>query len=379
MKKINTWLIASLSVFGLTLAGCETDNGSNPILQKPTSFVLNTPANAATNVYDLANSSVVYVTCSQPNYGFPASTIYSVQAALSPTFNENNYTTLATTSTSARVPINALELNDAILEMWPAANPGVEMPDAPIPVWIRLQAQITGGDGLGLIKSNVIELSQVLVIKDAPLTMPTEMYLLNPAGTWVRMGQVSGADDFYAIAYLPTDAGFKFGVKSGEAALGTISIATDGDSGAAVADDGTGGQHVQAATAGWYIVTIKPSIVDNAYQFELGFYPPNVYVIGNSMGNWDEDVNKFTVPADGTGSFVSPAMTAAGELRMYARIGSRAWYTTEFTLYNGTIFYRDQYNIASNWATDLGAAYSVEGAAGQKVTLDFTAGTGSVQ
>ena len=58
------------------LASCADDNDSNPVLQKPTSFVLNTPALATNGTYDLANSTSVELTCTQPNYGFPITTNY---------------------------------------------------------------------------------------------------------------------------------------------------------------------------------------------------------------------------------------------------------------------------------------------------------------
>src|SRR5574344_2322881 len=58
---------------------CETDNNSNPTLQEPTSFVLNTPSDAA-NTYDLINADSIMLTCSQPDYGgFPAGTTYTVE------------------------------------------------------------------------------------------------------------------------------------------------------------------------------------------------------------------------------------------------------------------------------------------------------------
>ena len=62
------------------LTACNDDNDSNPTFQKPTQFVLNKPAMADSYI-DLANSEAVTLYCSQPNYGFPCRTIYSVQIA----------------------------------------------------------------------------------------------------------------------------------------------------------------------------------------------------------------------------------------------------------------------------------------------------------
>jgi len=59
MKKITIWasLFLGLSLF----TACEDDRDSNPILQDPTAFVLNTPA-YSTAVYDLSKSSSVELT-----------------------------------------------------------------------------------------------------------------------------------------------------------------------------------------------------------------------------------------------------------------------------------------------------------------------------
>ena len=74
-KKFNILLVA---VFALPLLiACETDDNSNPVLKEPDTFLLNTPAFAANNVYDLKNAKSVELSCSQPDYGFPASTNYT--------------------------------------------------------------------------------------------------------------------------------------------------------------------------------------------------------------------------------------------------------------------------------------------------------------
>ncbi len=74
-KKISNILLAATFTLPLFTA-CETDNDSNPILNEPDTFTLNTPAYAANNVYDLKNAQTVELTCSQPDYGFPAATTY---------------------------------------------------------------------------------------------------------------------------------------------------------------------------------------------------------------------------------------------------------------------------------------------------------------
>ena len=66
MKKISNILLAVTFALPLFTA-CETDNDSNPILNEPDTFTLNTPAYAANNVYALKNAQSVDLTCSHLN------------------------------------------------------------------------------------------------------------------------------------------------------------------------------------------------------------------------------------------------------------------------------------------------------------------------
>ena len=109
VKKNRNKIAVMLLAAGLSFvfASCEDDRNSNPTLQTPTKFVLNTPAYAGSAVYDLENSSSVELTCSQPDYGFTAATAYSVQVSLDNDFTtEGKFTTLATTYTTAKIAIN---------------------------------------------------------------------------------------------------------------------------------------------------------------------------------------------------------------------------------------------------------------------------------
>ena len=67
LKKIN--ILTSILVATALLTACEDDRDSNPTIQEPTTFVLNTPANATYNVYDLNQSKNIELTCTQPDYG----------------------------------------------------------------------------------------------------------------------------------------------------------------------------------------------------------------------------------------------------------------------------------------------------------------------
>jgi len=66
-------------------AACSDDNDSNPTLQQPSSFVLNEPGYAAQAI-NLANSTELPFTWSQPDYGFPVEASYDLQVSISGNF-----------------------------------------------------------------------------------------------------------------------------------------------------------------------------------------------------------------------------------------------------------------------------------------------------
>lgn len=76
-----------LAVVGLT--GCSED--TEPVYQKPTEFVLNTPA-LQQQYFELTEAGEFYLYCSQPNYGYSAVANYSAEVSLTEDFAK--FTTL---------------------------------------------------------------------------------------------------------------------------------------------------------------------------------------------------------------------------------------------------------------------------------------------
>ena len=95
-------------------AACDDDHDSNPTLTAPTEFRLNTPALANVPI-DLAKSQIVELTCSQPNYGFTASTQYTIQVSLSPDMSDA--VELDDKPTSAKLDIDAATLASTLTNM----------------------------------------------------------------------------------------------------------------------------------------------------------------------------------------------------------------------------------------------------------------------
>ena len=204
--------ILSLLLVSLTLpffAACSEDTGSNPHLQDAASFVLNEPAFAANNVYDLKHAQYVELTTSQPAYGFPASTVYTVEVSL--TGDSASFIALPTTHTTARLHVPASELNDAILKL-----AGSVTPTTALPVFIRLRANIYGNENLGKSLSNTIRLPQVLpYAPQVTATLPEKMYITGsfPAADnwskWVMLNPAYGkAGYFYGVVYFSANAEF---------------------------------------------------------------------------------------------------------------------------------------------------------------------------
>ena len=83
MKNIATF--AFLLAGMLSFSACDSDRDSNPVLQEPTEFILNTPAYVNTT-YDLSNSKSIELTCSQPDFGYTAPVVYSIEVSLTEDF-----------------------------------------------------------------------------------------------------------------------------------------------------------------------------------------------------------------------------------------------------------------------------------------------------
>ena len=140
------------------------------------------------------------------------------------------------------------------------------------------------------------------------------------------------------------------------------------------------GGNIAIGKSGWYIVVV--AITNDGRT--ISFLEPAVYLLGGLVeSSWNcEEATRFTVPADETGEFVSPAATAAGTARIcVTAVDAGSWWKSEFTLDlanggDGTIVYRENKAVSDNLG-ELGYECAVE--AGQKVYIDFTAGKGRVE
>lgn len=388
MKKIFKFMLLPALVLPLLFTSCDDDRDSNPTLDLShvaDGFVLNTPAVAENNTYDLISAKSLRLTCSQPNYGgVPYSMRYYVQVSIDPAFVSDGtatHTELATFYRTADMQVNATEINNAIVTLFQAANPDTSVPEE-MPVYIRLRAVI--GDAtdtsLGETFSNTITLRSVKATYEAPDAKFTDnLYLIGssiqtPWKSWKPIPKVFGMEgNYYGIIYLPAGGEFKWGTENNDY-RGINRLKEINDEASAGISAGEE-QNIKVANAGWYTLLFKGKITEDKKNIDwtLTVYPTQICLIGTCIGQseWGfADNTSLTAPADQNGEWVSPAFTASSELRVSVKVGKLDWYRTEFTLYKGNVFWR-RYDIVNNWAETEGADYSVTTQVGQKLYINF--------
>lgn len=391
-------IIKSLFVGAVALAAmplmtsCDNDDDSNPTLHTPESFVLNTPAYAQNNTYDLSKAESVNLTTSQPDYGFPAATEYQVEVSLDQNFTSVttlevpegiSYRTLGTVYNQANMDVDGVELNNAIVALYQAAHNGEDPSGIIMPAYIRLTAHISGTD-VGWCASNVITLPKVTVSYIA--TVPTEVYVSGPSirkGEEAKpLGVVNGMDgQYFGMFYMEAGSSMMWGDEASQTNGFALTTTKDDQAGAGLSEAADGG--IAFANAGWYAIHMKFEVdaANNILLSTLTVYPGNAYVTGAVAGGvWnDPDPNwALTAPADASGEWVSPAFAGSGELRAYIKIGTFEWWRTEFTIYKESVFWRGNNNIGNSW-TEVGNDYAVTGNTGQKLYVDFDYDKGRVE
>lgn len=377
MKKILK--SALLIMMGLVMfTSCEDDNDSNPIVKTPTEFHLNTPALAATNI-DLTNSSAIVFTCSQPNYGFPASTMYKVQVSLKEDMTD--FVELDQSFPNTVCSVDAAILASTLTTM--ELNAGKSEADFPmdVKVYVRMRAYMTTDTGSPVadteILSNVTCLENVhLNYSLAPVTTPEHLYVVGGFCGWdwgnsFEFVPVYDHPEMYWRMVWIDEAGVKINTAQewdgNEKGYNGITVA--GDLAGNISANGDG--NICSTTPQWYLMVVTASVSGRDIKYTVEFNEPNVYLIGDTFGGWDELMagSKFDVPTTMDADFVSPAFKADGEIRAYVKVPGNDWWHSEFMVFNGEIAYRGK----------GGDQERVAGRVGQKLYLNFATGKGSIK
>lgn len=386
-----------LLVLPFLLASCDKDIDSNPELDLShvsEGFVLNTPAYAENNSYDLKNSDGVRLKCTQPNYGdgVPYVVRYYVQVSIDKSFAEGNadakYTELSTSYTKANMLVSAYELNNAVVDQFLEANPEGKVPET-MPIYVRLRAIVDGSmiENLGETFSNVITLPSVRAEYQAPdAEYPTNLFVIGSSiqdawTSWKEVPQLAGVKGcYFTVVYVPAGGQFKWGVTKGLYRDYTNLRSVTDKANAGITCNTSDFNNIKVENGGWYTLYFTSEITADGkdINYDLTVYPAEAYIIGAlNGGTWAfNDDWKLTAPADASSDWVSPAFAASGELRVSVKIPNVDWYRSEFTIYDGNLFFG---NPTDNWEQNFGADYSVKGASGQKLYVNFDRCTGEVK
>ena len=383
MKLNNIYKTLLLSALAMPfMASCDSDTDSNPTFHEAETFVLNESAYAANNTINLAASgTVVSLTCSQPDYGFPIATIYTVQLSFESSFDDGTYAEMSTTFTDTSIDIDADEMNSTLLDLWESLYEDEDVPTDPVAVYVRLTAYVSG-QSIGNSTSNVICLPSVLMTTTVTtVDLPATMYLAGSHNGWtfMPMGVVYGLEgQYYTVIYMEDGGQFKFGTKDQEWLGYTDSRLEITNNTSSDVNGDNDDSNIQFGTGGWYTIYFKVTVSGGDYKFAMTISDAAVYVISPTADSAWAISSTWQFTDNGDGTLISPALDASGELRMAIDCGYD-WWRTEFTLKDGSeIYYRDV-DISSNWAENVGSEYSVTVASGDVVVLDFNSGTGYVK
>lgn len=177
---------------GLSLfSACEDDNDSNPIVQQPETFELNTPALGG-NVYDLEKSSYIQLTYKQPDYGYTAAVTYYAQVSMTDKWNdateesEATYVELNGNSSTCEFGVETSQVDRAIMQL--GGYDEETVPQEAVKIYIRLRATLTSGYQC---YSNSISLSVFPYYMPVVNAEPEIWYLVGDCigdGTWGNDG-----------------------------------------------------------------------------------------------------------------------------------------------------------------------------------------------
>lgn len=374
---------------------CSDDNDENPVVKSPTTFHLNTPALAANGIYDLTHSKSIELTCSQPDYGYPAVTRYTVEVATSADMSDAR--ALSGSYTTAKIEVDAAELASTLTELYLAKGMSEHQFPLTAPVYIRVKAVQTTADNKEIegtaITSNTIELSKVyFAFSLPPVTVPEKLYLVGSFNKWswdnaLEMIPVNGSPNiFWHLVYLDGEgnsAGVKFNSdkawNKNAAGFEKITINPASDN---AADIINAKGNIGSSKPGWYLMIVECTVVGRDIKYNVTFNKPNVYLQGvcTAAGGWDLiPDNLFSVPTTADGEFVSPAIGNAVSggpsgsdpgVRICVKIPNADWWKSEFIVYDKKIAYRGNGGDQTP---------RVAGAVGQKVYLNFTKETGEIK
>ncbi|MBQ8159004.1 MAG: SusE domain-containing protein [Prevotella sp.] len=405
MKKLS--IIFPLLVGAFLMAACETDRDDNPTIdltQKQQAITLNIPT-FANSTYDLANTDSVTLTCTAPNYGFPATTTYVVQLSIDE--DMSNPSELTTTYYLNRMVVPGKEIAMATTKQM-INKKGLKQEDFPVetPAYLRIRAFIEGTPETETL-SNIVKLNKVKTKFALPdVAMPDSMFVNgtftdNDWSKSVKTIQVNNSTQNHWRMVWMDSKGVRLSPIQGEPNFSDNMITpvhVCNTTGFKVSSDGL----VTAENPGWYVMLIEGTGNNEKRQLTLTyrFYEATVWLIGPSLNNvlgddikdcWTEkglrenytQYVKFTTPTTMDGVFVSPPLVGNvtgddGGVRAYVSI-KWDWWQTEFMAYTNDKDRTSSTRIIKYRGNGEEVKPFVDGIQGQRVYLNFRNDTGEIR
>lgn len=187
MKKILTSALLLMSGMCFFTA-CEDDRDSNPTIQQPTTFVLNTPSYATSDI-DLKSSNELRFTCSQPDYNYTAAVTYKLQLSLT-----NSFTISFDEAEEEQIPDYAVVdesyntcniVTDASLFAKGVMQLG-QWEEEAVPAKQKVQVRLVASVGEYIIASNVVDVNVVPYFVELTNALPQLWYFVGngAVGNW---------------------------------------------------------------------------------------------------------------------------------------------------------------------------------------------------
>lgn len=175
MNKIS--IILAMAALAVGFSSCEEDR--DPVLQSPTTFVLNQPE-MADQYINLTPGEVLELSCTQPDYGYAAVADYSAEMSLSADFAESRPLE-ALSPNSARIQIKQDAIATALCELNGFDSEDNYQDLGPQQIFFRAICEIKGVEGTRIV-SNVVSYNHVKGYFAIPT--PGFIYLVGQPEGW---------------------------------------------------------------------------------------------------------------------------------------------------------------------------------------------------
>ena len=348
------WLLLPLLLVGIS--ACERSNADNPVLPNISNAkapVLHLGKEMTKEIaIDLDNLGVLELTWDAANLGEQIPVNYTITATAGDKSVE-----FPTTSGSNKVEIDHKTLNEKAL-----GELGLEVDKKATITFVVTASPLLDSGSPALKDATVSSAPLEITLTPTKPKFPEKLYMIGQEfGNWgwdsdgvVEMTPVNSHPGmFWAVRHIADPAsGFKWcNVRNWQGDFFALEKSvgfTTHDNNAFVDEPGIYMFFVDYTTK---TITIEPA---------------QVFGIGDAFGSWD--TGKYPFEAEG-GKMVATT-TGAGELRIYATTSAASvdWWQMEFVILQGKIAYRGT----------GGDQERVPVTAGQKITLDFNTGVGSI-